>query len=216
MATQGRRHQLPQSDGSNRLWLRYIAWLFFLVVMLVIALRFWTALKMVLLGFLASATMASALHPLAMRIPGPKAVGAIAVVLMVLVLAIVAIGGLGWLLVEVGREEFARWPEIREDLDNLVWRIGDVFGVEISFEQIVSSALQWLTGGGLADLAERAVEVISGVVLAIAFIFIGTLYILASSRRTLLEPAMLIVMGAVIAFIVTAILLPILEMNQLF
>ena len=150
-------------------------------------------LKTILLGFLATAAIASALHPLLRWVPGPRALRAVIVGLLP-PLVIIGVGfGLYALLRGPITEQVGRLPEAHASIDRTLANWSGQLGLAepVKLGDVAKSASQMVTGGGGggSGLFAGLTHFLGGMVLALAFILFGGIYLLADdNERTLVRP----------------------------
>ncbi len=157
--------------------------LFLWGVGLVLLLWFLKPLGFVLLMLLAAGCLAAALKPLRRWMPGPRwlAGSVIGVGLVVVVTGLLALAG--WLIATPIREQFQQWPEIRQTLDEQLQQWGQRLGVEnLSVATIRDQLLGGLTGSGGGELVGTTMSHLGLVLVALALLFFGAIYLLASPQ----------------------------------
>jgi predicted PurR-regulated permease PerM len=174
---------VPQREVRVKRLVTIFVW----AVIIVLVLRFFEPVRMILLGLLAASCMSSALRPLRRSIPGPRWLGGIIVGFT----PILVVGGLitllTWLLAPRIRHEFEQWPQYKQRLDGLLEMWSERFGLEESIDvQTLLANLGQVVGGG--GIFTATMNVIVGLVIALAFIFIGAIYLLAEPPRRLMDP----------------------------
>lgn len=160
------------------------------VIVIALILRFFSAAQVILLGTLAAASVACMLKPLADRVPGSRAVGALVAVAVFALAVLVLVGGMGWLLAKPIKEEFSRLPEIRDAVDATLkqWSGQLQLSPPIDSTAVLGYAGRWI--GQSDGLAAGMGGVVVSIGIALAFIFIGSIYFLADPRDNLLNPVL--------------------------
>jgi predicted PurR-regulated permease PerM len=154
-------------------------------------LWFFSAARMVVLGLLAAGCVASALHPLMRYVPGPCWARAVVVGLApVLVLAGFVLL-MSWLLAAPIQAQVQHWPEIRERMNATLAHWSGRIGLDepVTLGGLAEQAGGALIGGG-QEAFSTATSAISGVLLAMALVFFGTLYLLLDNPKKLIRPAL--------------------------
>jgi predicted PurR-regulated permease PerM len=174
---------IPQREVRVRRLMTIFIW----GVVIVFFLYFKSALQMILLGFLAAACLTAALRPLRRSIPGPRWFVGPLVGLAPLLLLAGLITLLGWFLAPRIRYELERWPVYHERLNVLLANWSARFGLD---EPMTVQSLAGQLGTFIAgpEFVTMTFAAIVGLVIALAFIFIGTIYMLAIPPRTLSNP----------------------------
>ncbi len=173
MAQQPDRSQQPtpgEVDTPRRLPL----WITILVVAAALALLGWFfhTVTLVLLLFLAAAAIASLVRPLRRYLlPRHPSLAGLLLGLSLWV-GVVAILALMVLLLGMRlQQEFARWPEIEAQIDQMLQHIGMTFGLddELTLRGLLVQALNWLAGEEdvLAEMVDRIGVAVVGVVLLV-------------------------------------------------
>ena len=171
-----------------RVRVSYLVTLFVWAAAIVLVLYFFGSARLILLGVLAAGCLAATLYPLSLRIPGPRWVGAVVTGLGAILVAAGLLTLISWLIAQPLREELKRLPQLRRQVNELLagWsgRIGleDPVTVEVALRQIRNffgdgSEIVWTTAG-----------IVSGVLIALVFIFIGSMYLLGEPRGRLITP----------------------------
>lgn len=180
-----------KSPGSDvQLLTRRITQLFVWAVALVLLIHFFQAIKMVLLGFLAAAALAAALRPLVRKSPGPRSVKAVVIGIAPPILVIALFALTAWLLAEPIQRQFGNWPRMEQQINGALAGWSQRLGLSQPI-QINDVALQlgdWITGSSGAKLFSTTTGFISGALIAMAFIFIGSIYLLLEPPGRLSEP----------------------------
>lgn len=173
-------------------WLAPAAWL----IVLVLAMFFFTQVSTVLLGVLAASIIACTLQPLMKIIPGPRGVD-----VAVLGLGLIAVVGLvmlslSWPLKEPISHAIDNWPKTSKAIDESLEKWSGRLGVKSSqqdrpsVERMLGSLWSFLVGQGGQQLFSRTADVLLGVLLSLAFTLIGSIFLLSEPPDVLLKPAM--------------------------
>jgi predicted PurR-regulated permease PerM len=162
-----------------------------------IAFWFFAPVKFLLLGVLAASAMAALLRPAAQRIPGPRGLAAVVVAVGAVLVAVAVIACIGWFLAEPIQSELANWPQSKEKLNDQLQIWSSKLGVDQppSVDRIVAQSVNWIAGQG-TGLVSGTAAVLVDTVVALAFVFIGSMYILAEPPGHLTEPAIRILSPA--------------------
>lgn len=181
---------LPSSTDPARptpVWAYPLVTLFVWAVVIGLVLYFFDAFKIVLMGFLAAAVVASLLKPLLSWMPGSRPTrGAILGILSILSIAGV-LALLTWALASPVKEAISSIPELRQTLDDALANLSRQVPMIPTLD--TATLLQGITEQfGWSSMVSWASAVISGAVLALVFILFGPLYLLAERPGTLSRP----------------------------
>lgn len=186
-------HRTADSTGAaaaDSVRVHHFLSVFVWIIALGLALYFFTAAKMILLGVLAAGCVASALHPLMGYVPGPRWGRAAAVGLI----PVLVLGGLvaltSWLLAGPLAEEVQQWPQIRQAINNLLATWSERLGLDrsLTVRSVLERAGEMLTGSGGRELFSTAASAVTGTLIALAFMVFGTIFLLGEPSGRLLNP----------------------------
>jgi predicted PurR-regulated permease PerM len=180
----------PKHDRSARPvrvvpLLAMFAWSIGLVLFLV----FFVQVKNVLLGFLAACAIAALLRPIVRALPGPRGRRAtlvgIAFILTTLCIVMLTVR----LIAQPIRQQLSNWPQIRQDLDGVFLNFSTQFGLQqpLSIDTILSRTAAFFGAGG-SEMVSYTTNVVAEMLIALAFIFVGSLYLLTAPPGQLSEP----------------------------
>lgn len=181
------------SEGATLpTWARRLTVLFAIGVLLSLFFVFFSAFSTVMLGVLAATIVSCALQPLLRYIPGPRGVGA-----GVIGLAFIAIVGalllaLSLPLAKPIHDQLTTWPETKNSLDALLsnWSTRANLGKPLSSDVLLTDLGGFFATdrGSLLLIGVR--DALLAVLLWLAFVFVGSIFLLASPRDVLLAPAL--------------------------
>jgi predicted PurR-regulated permease PerM len=182
-------------DSPPRVSVRHLLTLGLWALAIAVAVFWFAPIKVLFLGVLAACAMASALHPLMKWLPGPRALrGVIVALLPPLLLAGIVYGG-GKLLASKVSQQVEQWPEVRQSIDETLAGYGQRFGLQKppTVGEIAGQVGKAVTGGGAdggggGKLVATATGIIGDTLLALTFVFFGTLYLLVEPPRQYAEP----------------------------
>ncbi|MDB5354982.1 MAG: family transporter [Phycisphaerales bacterium] len=173
-------------------WVRRATALFVWAVVLAIFFTFFNAITTVLLGVLAASIVACALGPLLRFLPVPRGIAAGLVGLGF----IAAAGGLvlAWSLPLAGpiTRQLKSLPDSSESLDALLakWSASvPIFHQRITTADLLTNLREFFFSSGSLIVAGGFLAIL----LWVAFVFVGSIFLLASPRDVLLGPAIRIV-----------------------
>ncbi|MDB5304504.1 MAG: hypothetical protein JWM97_2053 [Phycisphaerales bacterium] len=186
---------MPETSPSPS-WVRRATALFVWAIVLAIFFAFFNAITTVLLGVLAASIVACALGPLVRYLPVPRGIGAGLVGLVF----IAAVGGLvlGSSLPLAGpiTRQLKSWPDSRESVDALLAKWSASFPLlhePLSTTDLVRNLRDFFFSGSGSQVVAGGVNLGLAILLWVAFVFIGSIFLLASPRDVLLGPAVRIV-----------------------
>lgn len=144
---------------------------------LLLALWFFGAFSILLLGILGAGAIAAALRPVRDALPLSHGVsGVIAGSVPILLLAGLLVGG-GWLATSQLGQEVGQWSSVRQDVNQSLDGLASRFGIEEA--PTVGSIADRLGGWVRFDRLASAASMLSGVAVALALVLFGQLYLLA-------------------------------------
>lgn len=200
----GARGQGPPTDRLGRLarpplrvWVHALIALFVWGVAIAAFLAYPTAVELIVLGFIATCAVASALHPVARRIPLPRGVSAVLTGLGFILVVAGVLALLSWLLVDPIQVQVRQWDQTRDSLNGLLAQVSARIGLgqdeRLTVETILERIRGFFTGGRGGQIVTRAADLVTHVGIVLAFLFIGSIYMLAESHRSILRPVLAIV-----------------------
>ncbi len=157
-----------------------------------LAFRYWAATRFVVLGGLASASLAALLRPLAERLPGRSELRAVLSVALLVVVAGGVLTGLGWALYDPIVSNVEQWPELRDQANAGLRDAASWLGVngELSVDEVGQIALRIFIGESPGQwISDFAGSVITTIV-SIVVIVIASIYLLARPPGSLSNPAL--------------------------
>lgn len=187
-----RTPQPPRSNNRHPLPVRVhpLMTVFLWAVGLVLFFRFYDAFKLILLGFIAAACVASMLHPIARWFPGSRALSAAVVGLSFLVAVLGVLGLMSWLLVAPVSAQLKNWPQIEGNLNRVLedWsqRLGVVQPPRV--EDLANQLSNLVGGQGLGQAFARTADWAAVLLVVAMFVFIGSIYLLAEPAGRLTAP----------------------------
>jgi predicted PurR-regulated permease PerM len=173
----------PNGTQSLRLILIVLAW----ALAAAVIFRFFDAISLILLGVLAAASVAALLHPLVDRLPIRRGLAALVVGLGFLLTVVAIVGGIGLMMAGPIKREFKNWPQTQQKMDAKLGEWSGRFGLDEPFNTAAMGqrAADFL---GKGEAAKGVADVALNVLVALAFIFIGSVYFLADRHDRLLTP----------------------------
>ena len=158
------------------------------LIAVVLVLRFFPAVKVVLLGVLAAAAVACALWPLVQRVGRSRGLSAVVVGVGFVATVVALLSIIGVLLAQPIRRELQHLPETRQKLDASLKQLSQQFEITppIDTGTLMTQAGSFV--GQAGTIAASMGQTLVSVGVALAFIFIGSIYFLAEPRDTLVGP----------------------------
>jgi len=179
-------------DSPQRVsWVRPLFGLFAAAAALVLFLVFFQAVSTVLLGVLAAAIVASALHPLLRFIPAPRGAGAALLGLGLIAVVAALLLALSWPLAGPINVEINDWPRTKQTVDSFLekWSLRAGADQALSVDELIANIGQFFAGEGGQRLFSRSADMGLAILIWLAFIFIGSIFFLADPTDRLLGPA---------------------------
>ena len=175
---------LNASTSSSR---KFTA-MFLAAVALALFFWFFSAISTVVLGILAAAIVDCALSPLLRRVRLPRGLAAALLGLALISTAGALVLGLSLPLAGPIRRNFQTMPQTMTNIDTMLGHWSTNLGIEtITHETLIKQL-----GSFIAPqlLLSRGADVGLGILLWLAFVFIGSIFLLASPPNVLLRPAL--------------------------
>ncbi|MFP4355115.1 MAG: AI-2E family transporter [Phycisphaerae bacterium] len=189
----GRDHSdQKEPHRSHNPLIRTLVALFFWALVLILALRFLPAFQFTIMGLLASAAVAAALKPLAVRIPGPAGLQAVAAVLAVLLLLAASLGLVGWSMAGPVSDVVNNSDQLQEQINEKLAGVSQAFGLEenLTLEGMSARLMSLLTGKKMAQAVQSVLDVALGVAIGLTVVVISTIYLLSFPPEKLISPAL--------------------------
>lgn len=185
----------PTSSPPSPVRVRHFLTLALWALAIGLFLYFFSAAKLVLLGFLGAACFAAALLPLKRHVPGPRWVRAFTVGILPLVITVALVALLSWALAGPIRQEIQNWPRIRQTLNDQLANWSTRFGLEqpLTLAELLQQAGDVFTGPGTRQLLSQTATVVTSTMIALAFIFFGTIFLLGEREDRILPPLLALV-----------------------
>jgi predicted PurR-regulated permease PerM len=184
---------LQEAPGVRRVWAAPLAAVFACAVALVLFLFFFSALTTIVLGLLAAAIVACTLNPLVKYIPGPRGLAAAVLGLGLIVGVSGVLAGLSWSLGSSVQRTMKDWPQRRDSIDQLLRTWSDRFELAepVNTTDITQSVGRFFAGEQGPQFFTRSADVVVSILIWLAFIFIGSIFLLSDPAERLLHPAMI-------------------------
>ncbi len=162
---------------------------------LVLFILFFEAVSTVMLGVLAAAIVACTLNPLVRYIPGPRALGAAVLGLGFIALVVTLVVALSWPLAKPIQSELEQWPQNRHRIDALLAEWSHALALEepVTVDGIFNSIGQFFAGDSVPRFFSRGAEAVVAILIWLAFVFIGSIFMLADPNDRLLNPALRVI-----------------------
>lgn len=173
-------------------WVRRVTLLFVTAVLLILFFNFFSAVSTVLLGVLAATIIACGLNPLLRYIPGPRGIGAGVIGLGLIAVAGGLVLALSLPLAAPIQKQLQDWPQTKKSVDELLvkWSGRANFEKPMSTDELLTDIRGFFTTDHGSFLLESVRDAVLAVLLWIAFVFVGSIFLLASSRDVLLSPVL--------------------------
>jgi len=165
------------------------------VIAIALFLWFFQAVKVLSLGLLAAATLAASLSPFVRKIPGPHGLVAL---LIGIAPPIVFLGMLAltvWFAAEPLQRQLKDLPEMEQQLNSALTTFSLRLGLSepLTVQTLATQILDMVAGERGAKFFSTTAGAVSDVLVALAFVFIGSIYMLMSPPEDLLMPALRLV-----------------------
>lgn len=173
----------PQPPSTSANLTRLFAW----AVVLVLFLWFFNAVQWILLGVLAAACLAAAVRPLMQYVRGPQWLRGLLVGLVPILLSAVGVVAMTWLLATPVRRELRQWPQIRQQINELLAGWSGRLGLTdpLTVERVVQQLREFLAD---QPVISTTTNLVTALLLALAFVFFGAIFILIERERRFLQP----------------------------
>ena len=161
--------------------------LFVWAVAIGLCLYFLSAFKLVVLAFLAAASLAAAMAPLKRHIPGPRGLAGSLAGLIPLLLSLAALAGLAWAIYSPFQQQMGQWPQIRTRINDLLARWSGRLPLDepLTIQSVTAELLNIFQGGRMLEATASAITTVA---VALVVIFFGTIYLLTVRRSTMMRP----------------------------
>jgi predicted PurR-regulated permease PerM len=190
----------PDAVADRVVWVRPLLTVFGLTALLVLVVLRFEAVGMVLLGVLAAGAISSLLGPLVRRMPGPRGLSAAGIELAFVGVLIGAGALVWWSLAQPIQEQIQQLPQMRNRLDDYLRGWGQWLGVgdAISVEAVLREGAEFLGGNGghITEILGQATEWLTTLLIWLAFIFFGSMYLMAEPPNRLRRPLMRLLPGS--------------------
>ncbi|HEX4792492.1 MAG TPA: AI-2E family transporter [Humisphaera sp.] len=173
-------------------WIRRITLLFVTAAALLLFIWFFSAVSTVLLGILAASIVTCTLSPLLGRVPMPRGLGAAFLGLVLVASVSGIILALSLPLAGPIRRGFAAWPQTAT-VDQMLANWAGRIGIQAKPGEMLNQMGQFIAP---TLLLSRGADTALGILLWLAFIFVGSIFLLASPKDVLLTPMMRIIAPA--------------------
>ena len=178
-----------REDGSKRVRVRHLLTVSLWGMALVLVVLYFDAVTTLILGLIAAGAMAAALFPLTERIRRPRWLRAIVVGLIPPVVLVALIALLSTALAGHVHGQIQQWPQSREQINSLLAKWSERFGLEepVTTKVAIQQGVLRLTGGD-SEVFTATAETVTGLTIALAFVFFGSIYLLTEPSGRLLVP----------------------------
>jgi predicted PurR-regulated permease PerM len=167
---------------------RHLVTLFLWAAALALFFYFFNPLKILFLGILAAGCLAAALHPALRFIPAKRGISAVVVGVAPILLTVGLIIFGSWMLAAPIKREIQRWPQAQQRLDATLAKWSEQWGLAepLTIESLARQSGQAFASG--PQVIKTGTGVLAGVALALAFVFFGSIYMLAEPPMRIVEP----------------------------
>ncbi len=171
-------------DPARTVRVRPLLSLFLWALAIALGLYFFMAARLVLLGLLGAACLAAAAEPIKRLIPGPSSLrGFVAGGGLILVI-LGALAGLAWLLADTFKRQFETWPQIKQQINDMLAQWTGWLDEPLTVDQVIADVQRFFS----TSVVGEAVSVLAAVLVALALLMFGTVYLLTANERLLLTP----------------------------
>jgi predicted PurR-regulated permease PerM len=177
---------------STKIRIRSLVSIFLWGVVLLLAFRFFAAVKFVVLTAIGAAILAAALKPLVDHLRGPLQLRALLMIVLLLLVVSLVLFTAGWLLYEPIVTNVEQLPDIRKRANDGLEDMKQSLGLngQLDVEEISEIASQILTGGTFSEWLSDIAGSVLTTLLALLLIIIGAAYLLARPAGSLTKPAL--------------------------
>ncbi len=181
----------PKFTLGRIVTVRSLVAIFLWTVVVILALRYFPAVKFAVLGFLAAATLAATFEPVVSCLPGPRSIKAVGSMLLLVALVTGLLGLIGWRLHDPVATVVSDWEDIRQQANDVLLDISDRLDMDqdLTLDRAISMGASILTGGSGTSLIGYAADAVFGIVLGVVVVLIATMYLLSSRPGALSDPA---------------------------
>lgn len=182
-------------EPRSRVWVQPLSTITAVVLGFALVLYFFSPISTVALGVLAAAIVACTLNPLIRYIPGPRAAGAAVLGLGFIALVAGLLLALSWPLAEPIESELEQWPQNKQRIDLLLADWSNELALEepITVDGIFTSIGRFFAGESGPRFFSRGADVAVAILIWLAFVFIGSIFMLADPNESLLRPALKVI-----------------------
>ena len=186
----------PQERERLRVRVHHLVAIAVWAIVIGLVLYFFAPMQMVALGFLAAAAVTALLRPIVRALPGKRSRRATLVGIAFIVTSIGLVYLASRLIAEPIREQLSHWPQIRQDLNSALGRLSTQLGLDepLNVESLLTQAMTFLGGGG-PQVVSATTNIVAEVLLAVAFVFIGSFYLLVTPPGRLSDPLIAMLPG---------------------
>jgi len=180
-------------DAPLPVWVRHLVTIFVWGAALALVLYFLDPIKIVFLGFLATAALAAAVRPLMKYIPGPKWLRALLAGIIPILVLVVLIGLTAWLLAGSIAGHLDHWRQVFHQLNLMLagWSAKLQLTTPLSLSRILTNGLSFVGGNasaGASGMVTTTADLLTKLFIALIFVFFGVIYLLYAPRGLLLNP----------------------------
>lgn len=184
--------ETPPHGLSACVQVRHLITAFVWAVTIWLILYFFEAAKIVLLGFLAASCLAAALQPLVRRLSGPHGLKAVFIGILPILLAVGLVVIVSWQLSRPIVQQAGQWPQLEQNINGLLAKWSGQLGMAqpLRVNDLLAQLGDFVTGAGGRKLFSTTTGILSGLVIALAFVFIGCIFLLVDRPSRIIAPVL--------------------------
>lgn len=175
-----------------QVWVRPLTTMFLWAFALGILIYFYSATRLILLGFIAAAAVFSTVEPLTRGWPDVfllrnRWFRGVTVGLIPPVLSIAVVAGAAWLIAGPLTTELSQWPQIKANLNEMLARVGHALGFSrnLTVDQMIRDVAVYMSRSNFLSMTTN---VVWSVLIALAFIYFGTIFLLGEAPEQVKDP----------------------------
>jgi putative permease len=185
---------MSNDRNNSPAWLRPVTAMFLTGIAFALFFWFFSAFSTVFLGVLAASIVACALSPLVQLLPFHRGVGAGVIGLGLITTAAAIVLGISLTLAKPIQREVADWPRTKYNIDTMLshWSTDLKLNEALTSEKLLGKISDFFGERG-SVLVSGSASAALAILLWIAFVFVGSIFLLASPPHVLLAPVLRVV-----------------------